>query len=110
MFSLIIVVLRSLILTSFALILSKKNININRQIRFDQFVNVRSNVIEINFAKKSYINHNAIVHKNFDVFVLLYVKDIVTILNIMLTRKKDELLITLYKVFFHFFLMRMKLE
>jgi len=71
---------------------------------------MRSNIIKINFAKKSYINYNAIVYKDFDIFALLYIEDIVTILNIILNCKRDKLSIIFYKVCFYFFPMRIKLE
>jgi len=71
---------------------------------------MRSSVVRIDFAKVSHINHNATVHRNFDVFALLYVEDITTILDIILTHEEDKLSITLDKVFFHFLLMFMKLK
>jgi len=71
---------------------------------------MRSSIIGIDFAKKSYINYNTTVYKNFDVFVLLYVKDIITISDIILARKRDKLSIIFYKIFSYFFLMRMKLK
>ncbi len=67
-------------------------------------------IVKIDFAKKSYINYNTTVYKNFDVFALFYIEDIVTILNIILIGKRDKLSIIFYKVFFYFFLTYIKLD
>jgi hypothetical protein len=40
-------------------------------------------IVKIDFAKKSYINYNTTVYRNFDIFALFYIEDIVTILNII---------------------------
>jgi hypothetical protein len=71
---------------------------------------MRSSVVRIDFAKVSHINHNATVHRNFDVFALLYVEGITTILNMILVHERGELSTTSDKVFFHFLLMPMKLK
>jgi len=88
----------------------EENIAIVQRAQSDQFVDMQSSVVRIDFAKVSHINHNVTVYRNFNIFALLYVEDIVMILNMMLTHQRDELLITSDKVFLHFFLMLMKLE
>lgn len=91
-------------------IIRENNIDIDWRVRSSQFVDIRSNIVRINFAKKNYINYNATVYRDFDVFALLYIEDIATISNIMLTCKRDKLSIIFYKVFFYFFSIRIKLE
>lgn len=91
-------------------VIREENIGIDRRARPGQFVDVRPGVVGIDFAEGSYINHNATVHRDFDVFALLYVEGIATISDMMLAREGGELSTTPYKVFPHFFLVRMKLE
>ncbi len=71
---------------------------------------MRPGVVRIDFAEVSHINHNATVHRDFDVFALLYVEGIATILDMMLAHEGGELSTTSDKVFLHFFLVPMKLE
>ena len=71
---------------------------------------MRPSVVRIDFAEVSHINHNATVHKDFDILALLYVEGITTILDMMLAHEGGELSTTPYKEFLHFFLMPMKFE
>lgn len=67
-------------------------------------------MVRIDFTEISYINYNATIYRNFNVFVLLYIKDITTIFDVILVYNESELLITFYKVFPYFLLARIKLE
>ncbi len=71
---------------------------------------MRSDVIRINFAEIRYINYNARVYRDFDLFALLYIENITIILDVMFTYKGGKLSTAPYKVFTHLFLMPMKLE
>jgi len=94
-------------------VVREENIGIDRRARPGQFVDVRPGVVGIDFAEGSYINHNATVHRDFDVFALLYVEGIATISDMMLAREGGELSTTPYKVFplylDHFFAVRQTL-
>lgn len=65
-------------------------------------------VVQIEFAKVHYINYNATIYRNFDIIPILYMKDIITILEMIFTHKEDEFLTALYKVFPYLFLILMK--
>ncbi len=88
----------------------EENIGIVRRARPGQFVDMRPGVVRIDFAEVSHINHNATVHRNFDVFALLYVEGITAILDMILAHEGGELSTTPDKVFFHFLLVPMKLK
>jgi len=69
---------------------------------------VQSDIVWIDFAEVSYINYDIIIHRNFNIIILLNVESIVMILNMMLTNKRDKLLIISYTVFSYLFLTSMK--
>ena len=81
-----------------------------RRARPSQFVYMRPGVVWIDFAKVSHINHDATVHRDLDVFTLLYIEGIATILNMVLTHEGGESSTTPYKVILHFFLVPMIFE
>ena len=64
---------------------------------------MRPGVVRIDFAEVSRINRNATVHRDFNIFALLYVEGIATMLDMMLAHEGGESSTTSDKVFLHFF-------
>ena len=71
---------------------------------------MRPGIVRINFAEVRHINYNATIYRDFDIFALLYIESIATILDMVLAYKGGKLSTIPYKVFLYFFLVLIKLE
>lgn len=67
-------------------------------------------MIRINFIEINYNNYKTIIYKDFNIFAFTYIRGITTTLDNLLTDEKSEFSVIFNKVFFYFFIVRIKLE